>query len=92
VDAYEQLPLGDQKIYTSKTRKKVTTTVVTGHNVSEDNGFNAAFDATIDRHTVFSSYYSRSLRLHTDTVSVGITYYLRSTAPTADPPLDELLR
>jgi len=92
-DAYEQLPIGDQKIYTSKTSKGKTTTTVTGHNVSEDNGFNAAFSATLDRHTVFTSYYSRSLRLHTDTASVGIAYFLRSSLPEADEvSFDDLFR
>lgn len=91
-DAYEQLPIGDQKIYTSKTTKKVTTTIATGRNVSEDNGFNAAFDATLSDHAAFTSYYSRSLRLHTDTASIGITYFIRGTAPVEDHTLDELIR
>lgn len=92
-DAYEQLPIGDQKIYTSKTSKGKTTTIVTGHNVSEDNGFNAALNATLDRHTVFTSYYSRSLRLHIDTVSVGIAYFLRSSLqPAEEVSLDDLFR
>jgi hypothetical protein len=92
-DAYEQLPIGDQKIYTSKTTKNKTTTVVTGQNVTEDNGFNAALDLTIDSHTIFSSYYSRSLRLHTDTAAVGLTYYLRPTALAAEEPsLGSLIR
>jgi len=92
-DAYEQLPLGDQKIYTSKTSKGKTTTIVTGHNVSEDNGFDAALNATLDRHTVFTSYYSRSLRLHIDTVAVGMAYFLRSSLPPAEEvSLDDLFR
>ncbi len=88
MDAYEQLPLGDQKIYTSKLRRKKLTTVVTGRNVSEDNGFNAAFEHAVEGHTTFTSYYSRSLRLHTDTVSVGIAYLLRGSAPAEDQPID----
>jgi hypothetical protein len=91
-DAFEQLPIGDQKIYTSKTTKNKTTTVVTGRNVSEDNGFNAVFEATLDRHTVFTSYYSRSLRLHLDTVSVGLAYFLRSSTPEPDLTLEDLIR
>ena len=91
-DAYEQLPVGDQKIYTSKTTKKTTTTVVTGHNASEDNGFNVVLDATLDPHTIFSSYYSRSLRLRTDTVSVGLTYFIRGATPIDDISFDDLLR
>jgi hypothetical protein len=91
-DAYEQLPIGDQKIYTSKTTKKKTTTVVTGHNVTEDNGFNAALDLNFNRHAVLSSYYSRSLRLHTDTAAVGLTYFLRNPVPVESPALDQLIR
>jgi hypothetical protein len=91
-EAYEQLPIGDQKIYTSKTTKKKTTTVVAGRNVSEDNGFNVALSATLDRHTVFTTYYSRSLRLYTDTVSVGVSYYLRGASPVVETSLDDLIR
>ena len=79
--AYELLPIGDQKIYQSVTRRGTTTFVVTGHNVTEDNGFNSSLDIPLDRHTTLSTYYSRSLRQRDDIVSIGITYVLRSVSP-----------
>ena len=50
-DAYEQLPIGDQKIYGPSRNGKAT--VVTGHNVTEDNGFTNSLDIPFDRN--FSS-------------------------------------
>jgi hypothetical protein len=78
-NAYELLPIGDQKIYQSVTRNKTTTLVVTGHNVTEDNGFTNSLDFPLDPHTTLSAYYSRSLRQHDDIVSISITYVLRGT-------------
>jgi hypothetical protein len=76
-DAYEQLPIGDQKIYGISRRTHAT--IVTGHNAIEDNGFINALDIPINDHFNLSGYYSRSLRLSTDTVAFGITFVLRST-------------
>jgi hypothetical protein len=89
-DAYEQLPIGDQKIYGPSRNGKAT--VVTGHNVTEDNGFTNALDIPVNHHFTFSGYYSRSLRLHSDTAAVGITYVLRSPATAEDNSLDDLFR
>jgi hypothetical protein len=89
-DAYEQLPIGDQKIYGPSRHGNAT--VVTGHNVTEDNGFTNALDVPLDGHFTLSGYYSRSLRLHTDTAAIGITYVLRSTPATEDGPMDDLFR
>ena len=89
-EAYEQLPIGDQKIYGPSRNGKAT--VVTGHNVTEDNGFINALDIPIDSHITFSGYYSRSLRLHTDTAAIGVTYVLRGTPVTEDTPIDDLFR
>jgi len=91
-DAYEQLPVGDQKTYGPSRKGKAT--VVTGRNITEDNGFTSSLDIPLDRHTTFSTYYNRSLRIRSDTVSVGITYVLRP-APMPDlpdPSLDDLFR
>jgi len=73
-DAYEQLPLGDQKIYQNINRRRTTVTVITGTNLTEDNGFINSLDIPFNRHTVLSGYYSRSLRLRTDDAAVSITY------------------
>jgi hypothetical protein len=89
-DAYEQLPIGDQKIYGPSRKGKPT--LVTGHNVTEDNGFINALDIPLDRHITFSGYYSRSLRFRADTAAIGVTYVLRSGPATEDSPIDDLFR
>lgn len=89
-DAYEQLPIGDQKIYGPSRNGKAT--VVTGHNVTEDNGFTNSLDIPFGRQFTLSGYYNRSLRLRTDTAAIGISYVLRSTPNTEDTALNELFR
>lgn len=89
-DAYEQLPLGDQKIYGYSRRRKAT--VITGYNVNEDNGFFNTLYIPMNRHIKFSGYYSHSLRLRTDTAAIGISYVLRAPAPVDDLPIDDLFQ
>jgi hypothetical protein len=89
-EAYEQLPIGDQKIYGPSRNGKAT--VVTGHNVTEDNGFTNSLDVPLTRQFTLSGYYSRSLRLHTDTTAVGLSYVLRSASTTEDSAIDDLFR
>jgi hypothetical protein len=89
-DAYEQLPIGDQKIYGPSRHGNAT--VVTGHNVTEDNGFTNSLDIPFGGHITLSGYYSRSLRLHTDTAAIGLTYVLRSTQTAEDTAVDNLFR
>ncbi len=89
-DAYEQLPIGDQKIYGPSRKGKAT--VVIGHSVTEDNGFTNSLDIPLSRNVTLSGYYSRSLRIHTDTAAIGLTLVLRSPPTTEDNPMDELFR
>ncbi len=87
--AYEQLPLGDQKIYQTVPRRNSpggVATIVTGRSVAEDNGFTNSLDIPLDRHTTFSAYYNRSLRLRDDVVAIGLTYVFRGTKPPAETP------
>jgi hypothetical protein len=86
-DAYEQLPIGDQKIYGPS--RKGGPTVVIGHHVSEDNGFTNSLEVPLDRRTTLSAYYNRSLRLHEDSVGFSLTYLLR--APPPEDGVDDLL-
>lgn len=86
--AYEQLPIGDQKIYGPSRNGRAT--IVLGRNITEDNGFINALDIPLDRHTILSGYYSRSLRLREDVVSLGITYVLRPAPREDDPDLKDL--
>ena len=75
--AYEQLPLGDSKIYTTLTRPGFPErTVVSGRSVSEDNGFTNSLTLPLTEHITWQAYYNRSLRLHLDTVAVGLTFVL----------------
>ena len=78
--AYEQLPIGDQKLYSTLTVPgKPPVSVVTGRNISEDNGFTTSVGIPLTPNITFSSYYNRSLRLHLDTVSTGITFVFKGT-------------
>ncbi|MFC6645085.1 hypothetical protein ACFQBQ_05655 [Granulicella cerasi] len=80
--AYEQLPLGDGKIYTTLSRPGYPDrTFVTGRSVSEDNGFTNSLVVPLNSHVTLQSYYNRSLRLELDTVSMGITFTLKSNRP-----------
>ena len=91
-NAYEQLPIGDQKIYeTIAQRNAPTITVIAGRGISEDNGFTNTLDIPIRDHTTISGYYNRSLRFHDDIVSFGITFVLRGTRHSGLTD-DELLR
>jgi hypothetical protein len=79
--AYEQLPLGDNKIYTTLTRPGFPTqTVISGRSVSEDNGFTNSLTLPLTGHITWQAYYNRSLRLHLDTVAVGLTFVLHKPA------------
>ena len=89
-DAYEQLPIGDQKIYGPSRHGNAT--VVVGHAVTEDNGFTNSLDVPVDSHITFSGYYSRSLRLHYDVAAVGITYVMRGAPTVEDTSTDDLFR
>ena len=89
-EAYEQLPIGDQKIYGYSRKRKAT--VVRGENVSEDNGFISSLDVPVNRHTTLSGYYSHSLRLRTDIAAIGVSYILRTPTSIEDIPLDDLFR
>ena len=89
-NAYEQLPIGDQKIYGPSRHGNAT--VVTGYNVTEDNGFTNSLDVPLTAHFTLSGYYSRSLRIHTDTAAIGITCILRAAPATEDTPSDYLFR
>lgn len=92
-DIYEQLPIGDQKIYSAY--RKGHPTVVIGYNVTEDNGFINSLDIPLSRHMTLSGYYNRSLRRSSDNVGVAVTFVLRGAPKErADEDLsfDDLIR
>jgi hypothetical protein len=78
--AYEQLPMGKQTVYTiAGSPNDPTRTVVSGSNVSEDNGITTSLGIPLTDHITWSGYYNRSFRQHLDTVSTGFTFVLRGT-------------
>ncbi len=83
-DAYEQLPLDTDLVYstTGKGKKKVTT--ATNIDPSEDNGFITSLDIPIARHVTMSGFYSRSLRDHDDVSGFSFTYMLKAPPRPSD--------
>ena len=90
--AYEQLPIGDQKIYTTVGRGPFAITTATGRRVIEDNGFTTTLDMPVSEHLLLTSSYNRSLRLHLDTVSLGLTFTLRALPVRLNSLIDKAMR
>jgi hypothetical protein len=85
-DAYEELPIAAQTLYstTGKGKKKVTT--ATGTSVAEDNGFTTELDIPLNGHVTLSGFYNRSLRNKIDTAGFTITFLLRQPPHEAAKP------
>jgi hypothetical protein len=83
-DAYEELPLAKDLVYstTGKGKKKVTT--ATNEDPGEDNGFITSLDIPLSRHVTMSGFYSRSLRDHDDVAGFSFTIMAKSP-PRAEP-------
>jgi hypothetical protein len=78
--AYEQLPIGGQKVYTTVSPPGAPIlTVLSSNGASEDNGITTSVGIPLMDNFTLSGYYNRSLRQHLDTVSTGITYVLHGT-------------
>lgn len=79
VEAYEDMPIGNQNVYgTVKNKKGKTVTVLQGTGVAEDNGFNASFAFQPNPHFGVSAFYNRSLRQYDNTTGFSLTYTLRA--------------
>lgn len=82
-EGYEDLPIGNQNVYGSVTKKGKkgktrTVEVLEGTGVAEDNGFVTELDLPIGHHLMLAGNYARSLIQGLDTVSAGITWTARS--------------
>ena len=77
-DAYEELPLDKNLVYstTGKGKKKVTTAANT--DPAEDNGFLTSLDIPLSRHVTMSGFYNRSLRDHDDVGGFSFTFLLKA--------------
>ncbi len=76
-DAYEELPLAKDIVYstTGKGKKRVRSS--TNEDPAEDNGFIASLDIPLNPHTTLSGFYSRSLRDHDDLAGFSFTFLLK---------------
>jgi hypothetical protein len=83
-DAYEELPLDNNLIYstTGSGKKKVTTS--TNIDPAEDNGFINSLEIPLSHSITMTGFYSRSLRDHTDIAGFSLTFIL--TAPPRPSP------
>ena len=87
---YEDLPVGNQKVYSHILRRSSTGTIIrvvngarrrfqrvavdTGQGILEDNGLTGIFGITLGRHVDLSATYNRSLRQSLDTAAFAIGY------------------
>lgn len=83
LEAYEDLPVGNQNVYGTITRKNkkgklVTRQVLQGAGAAEDNGFNTELDIPVGHHVLLNGTYERSLIQGLDTASAGVTFTLRA--------------
>jgi hypothetical protein len=76
-DAYEELPLDNNIVYstTGKGKKKVTTE--TNTDPGEDNGFITSLDIPVAPNVILSGFYNRSLRDHNDVAGFSFTFTMR---------------
>jgi hypothetical protein len=76
-DAYEELPLKPNLVYSTTGRGKKQVTTTTNIGPAEDNGFLTSLDIPVSRHVTLSGFYSRSLRDHDDVGGFSFTFLLR---------------
>jgi hypothetical protein len=86
-DAYEELPLDKNLVYSTTGKGKKKVTIVTNTDPGEDNGFISSLDIPLSPHVTLSGFYSRSLRDHVDVGGFSFTFLLK-----APPRLTETAR
>jgi len=90
ISGYEDLPIGDQKIYSHLFRASKNGTIVrvvngkkrrfqsvqvdTGQGILEDNGLTNSLTISLGPHIALTGTYQRSLRQSFDTASFGVAY------------------
>lgn len=80
-EAYEELPLAQDLVYSTRGagKKKVTTSTNVGP--AEDNGMLSTLDIPLSPHVVFSGFYSHSIRNNDDVGGFTLTFLLRGRHP-----------
>jgi len=77
-EAYEELPLATDLVYSTTGKGKKKKTTATNIGPAEDNGFTTNLDIPIQRHITLSGFYSRSLRDHDDVAGFSLTFLLKA--------------
>ncbi len=77
-NAYEELPLDTNIVYSTTTKGKKKTTTATNTDPAEDNGFISSLDIPLTPHLTLSGFYDRSLRQHVDLAGFSFTLILRA--------------
>lgn len=77
-NAYEELPLDTNLIYSTTTKGKKKVTTATNIDPGEDNGFITSLDIPMSPHLTLSGFYNRSLRDHDDVAGFSFTLILRA--------------
>jgi hypothetical protein len=83
-DAYEELPLAKDLVYSTTGRGKKKVTTATNQDPTEDNGFITSLDIPISRHVTMSGFYNRSLRDHDDVAGFSFTLMLKAPPRAGD--------
>jgi hypothetical protein len=78
-DAYEELPLANETVYSTTGRGKKKKTTAHNAGPAEDNGFLNELDIPLNRHATLTGFYNRSLRSHIDTAGFSLTFLLKGT-------------
>lgn len=76
--AYEQLPLSKDLVYSTTGSGKKKKTTVTNVGPAEDNGFLTSLDIPLSTHVTMSGFYNRSLRDRNDLAGFSFTFLLRT--------------
>ena len=78
-EAYESMPIGNQKVYgTVTTKRGKTVTILEGTGVAEDNGLNVSCSFQPSPHFGVSAFFNRSLRQYDNTTGFSLTYVART--------------
>jgi len=77
-EAYEELPLATDLVYSTTGKGKKKKTTATNIGPAEDNGFTTNLDVPLQRHITLSGFYSRSLRDHDDVAGFSLTFLLKA--------------
>jgi hypothetical protein len=83
-DAYEELPLTTDLVYSTTGRGRNKKTTSTNNGPAEDNGFLTTLDIPLVPHVTLSGFYNRSLRQHDDVGGFSLTFLLKAPPKTVE--------